>query len=639
MRALMKFCRLICLFGSVTQGVCADITLIVSDDGVELIHQYDEIVDAINEARNYPDAVVKTIEFTAGQYFLTKPLCLDERDKNLILTAAPQACVELIGGQQIFGWRPEGKFWVADVPGVKSRQWDFRMLLVNGRYASRARYPEEGRLQHESVFSPRWLSTAAGGWERKPTEVESTTMHYKDLDLDPWLNPDNAEVTVYHMWDETLVGVKAIDRDANVITFLNPAGHPPGGFGIKDYVVWNVRRGMTRPGQWFLDRTHGQVVYWPLPSEKMSDTEIIAPVLETLIRIEGKSSVATDITLRGLVLKGANAPLQTGGFGAKNFDGAISVKNSAQCRFENLEITGVAGWGMRLVGDQFEIKGCQIHHTGAGGINLYSAGALVENNEIHHIGLTYPSAIALCVGSTDPHGDDWALGRGKNQVTIRHNEIHDTPYTGMSCGGSGHVIEYNLIYRTMEELADGSGMYITFCKNLILRNNLVRDIRDAGHSGSSAYYLDELTSGALVENNISMGVSRPVHCHMAENNTFRNNIFIADGSARITLPKCKELVFEKNILIADGPISIVNFDAITRFEDNILFSRTNQVTKVMLKKYKQVGSMSLSEGGSNRQMDPGLLSSVDGNVVFRPGALAGKMGIQPVDGEHAGRYR
>jgi hypothetical protein len=493
------------------------------------------------------------------------------------------------------------------------------------------------------VFTSRWLSTEAGGWERKPTGEELTTMHYKGADLDPWLNPEHAEITVYHMWDETLVGVKSIDRDHHTITFSGPTGHPPGGFGIKDYVVWNVRQGMTRPGQWVLDRTHGQVVYWPLPDEKISEIEAIAPVMETLIRIEGRQAPAHDITLRGLTLSAANTPLIIGGFGAKKFDGAVSVRKSRNCRFEDLEITGVAGWGLKLVGDGLTVKGCRIHHVGAGGINVFSTGAeeaVVENNEIHDIGLIYPSAIALCVGATDPNDkEEWALGQRSQGVVIRHNEIHDTPYTGMSCGGAGHVIDGNLIYRTMKELADGSGIYVTFCKDLVLRNNLVRDIGEASHSGSSAYYLDELTDNTLVENNISIGVARPIHCHMSSNNTFRNNIFIADGSARITLPKCTDMKFEKNILMADGAISIGNFGAISGFENNIFFSKTGEVEKILYKHYAQVSSSPLSESGSSRMADPGLLSYLNGNVRFMPGALAEEMGIQPVNGETAGRYR
>ena len=59
------------------------------------------------------------------------------------------------------------------------------------------------------------------------------------------------------------VVAKSIERihTANLInvgilplTFANPAGHPPGAFGIKKYVIWNIREGMSEPGQWFLDR-------------------------------------------------------------------------------------------------------------------------------------------------------------------------------------------------------------------------------------------------------------------------------------------------------------------------------------------------------------------------------------------------
>ena len=75
--------------------------------------------------------------------------------------------------------------------------------------------------------------------------------------LGPWLDLKNAEITVYHMWDESVVGVKSLDPATQVIRFANPAGHPPGAFGVHNYVVWNVREGMTAPGQWYLDRTAG----------------------------------------------------------------------------------------------------------------------------------------------------------------------------------------------------------------------------------------------------------------------------------------------------------------------------------------------------------------------------------------------
>ena len=44
---------------------------------------------------------------------------------------------------------------------------------------------------------------------RVPTMAERTTMKYDPADIGPWLEVKNAEVRVYHMWDESLLGVVA----------------------------------------------------------------------------------------------------------------------------------------------------------------------------------------------------------------------------------------------------------------------------------------------------------------------------------------------------------------------------------------------------------------------------------------------
>ncbi|MGE4490590.1 MAG: hypothetical protein AB7E95_13695, partial [Kiritimatiellales bacterium] len=178
----------------ITNGV---ITLDIRGDG-EISQRYENLEEAVLAARQFPANLQKAVTLGEGRYFLDKTLSLNENDSNLTICAAPNSSAVIIGGRQITGWQKKDKFWIADMPGTKDRRRDFRMLLVNGRYAPRARYPETGRLQHESIFKPRWLSTEAGGWERKPTESELTTLHYKTCDLGPWLNPDNAEITVYH---------------------------------------------------------------------------------------------------------------------------------------------------------------------------------------------------------------------------------------------------------------------------------------------------------------------------------------------------------------------------------------------------------------------------------------------------------
>ena len=205
------------------------------------------------------------------------------------------------------GWVWDGRrFWAAELAGVKTRRWDFRALLVDGEVRQRARWPQRGELEHQTVFDVRWMSTTAGGWERKPTKRELTTMVFRRGDVGEWLVAANAEIQVFHMWDESIVGVKSVDFTSRTIRFRNPSGHPPGGFGVKRYAVWNVRKGMTAPGQWYLDRVVGKVVYWPMPGEDMAEARVIAPTTETVIRLAGSE----DAPVAGVRLRGLGTPIR-----------------------------------------------------------------------------------------------------------------------------------------------------------------------------------------------------------------------------------------------------------------------------------------------------------------------------------------
>jgi hypothetical protein len=560
----------------------------------------------------------------SGQYFLNKPVVLTDKDSGLTIEAAPGAMVNLYGGREVTGWRKDGgKFYSATLPDVKQRVWDFRALVVNGRFCRRARLPEQGFFTHQSAFNVPWMTTTGGGWKRKPTNEELTTLKYNPKDLGPWLDINNAEITVYHMWDESLVGVSAMDTKSHTLTFTNPSSHPPGAFGVKKYVVWNARQAMTKPGQWYLDRTGGKIVYWPLPGEDMSKAEVFAPTIESIIQIKGtKNKPAKDITIRGLVLSVTTTPLKAGGFGAGRFEGAVSISSGRNCDLLDLEIVNVGGQGVKISGSNMRVENCHVHHTGACGIKFSGAGSVITNNHIHNVGLTYPSAIGLQGGGKD------------NEIS--HNEIHDTPYTAINWGGQRNRIENNLIYRAMLELHDGGGIYCFAGKGLILRGNFIRDIPDTGGYGSSAYYLDERSENCLVEGNLSINVARPTHNHMAKNNTISNNVFICNEDARFTFPRSSDFVFEKNIVYAKGKIVFDNTNAITTFKDNILYSTEGKVQANKMSRYTRTGSEQL-QPDNNLFADPLFVDFEKGKASFTAQSPAARLGIKPIDVSNAGR--
>lgn len=217
-------------------------------------HNQRSIYQALEESRSRGKHAPCTINIKEGNYYLDRPLLLGPEDSHLSIKGVGKVC--LSGGRKIENWyRKSNGWWASPLPDVANGKWDFRMLIVNGRFASRARFPEKGFLIHESEFDVRWLSTYEGGFEREPSYEELTTLVYKEGDIGPDFVPENAELTVFHMWDESLVGVKDVDRDKRHIVFSNPSGWPPGAFAgdynfERRYIIWNTAEGMLQPGQW-----------------------------------------------------------------------------------------------------------------------------------------------------------------------------------------------------------------------------------------------------------------------------------------------------------------------------------------------------------------------------------------------------
>jgi hypothetical protein len=582
------------------------------------IKPFASIGKAVEKAREEPGA---HIVVGSGRYFLDSPISLDSRDSGLIIEASKGVHPELIGGRIIRGWKRDGDtFWSAPVPKAINREWDFRMLVVNGTPRKRARLPETGYFEHLSVFDVPWMSTSAGGWKRKPTDIELTTLKYKPSDLGPWLDVNNAELTVYHMWDESVVGLIKNDAATQTLTFSNAAGHPAGAFDVHKYLVWNVREGMKKPGQWYLDRTVGKVVYWPLPGEDMTKAEVLAPTMESIIRINGTNEApANNITLNGLSLSVTNTPLKTGGFGAGEFDGAISMVYAHDCTLSNLTITNVAGQGVRTwETNRLRVERSKIYNAGACGIRVYGINVNVADNYIHDIGIIYPSAIGVS-------------GGGPNSVA-EHNEVYNTPYSAFAWGGESSRVESNLIYHAMQELHDGAGIYVSGSKGAVMRGNLIRDIDDTGGYGASAYYLDEQCESCIVENNLALRVAKPTQNHMARKNIIRNNVFVMTGDSLTSFARCSDYIYEHNVLYAGGAIKLQAPEGgFKSMANNIIYSAIGKVEFEVLNDYSGIGAKPLEPKDGNVLTDPLFVNAKHDNFAFKAKSPALALGIKPLD--------
>ena len=569
----------------------------------------------------------KQIIARGGTYY-DVGLELTEEDSGLVIDAAPGEKPLLYGGVLLSGWEKDGdQFYSAPLPAGHEKA-EVRLLEVGGVMAPRARYPGSGRLTHESTFKVKWMSTSKGGWERKPTEQELTTLRYKAGDLGDWLDLRSAEITVYHMWDESCVGLAANDISTRTLRFASAAGHPPGAFGVKDYVVWNVREGLTSPGQWFHDRTRNRIVYWPLPGQNPNQTPIIAGTRETILRLRGtEAKPVTGVTLRGLSFSATTVPLLAAGFASVAFDGAVSLENAESCTVDHLTVTRVAGHAVKAQNNcrDIHVLNSELAECGAGGLYVGGDGAMIENNLVHDVGLISPSAIGI-------------FNRGGKNGTVRHNEVHHTSYSAIGyCTTENTIIESNLLYDCMKILHDGAAVYLgDGSKNCTIRGNLARDVTDSGGYGASAYYLDERCEDCVVENNLSVRVNWPFHNHMALKNTIRNNVAIVEGDAQITFPKSSDYTFEGNVIYATGKNRIIGDNAVTTWKNNIFFSQSGKVDHCGFEDQKK-GPREKGVPEGCQMADPQFVDWAKGDYNYQPNSPVLALGLKAIDAKNAGR--
>ena len=570
------------------------------------------LVRARDAARKAGPGTAKRIIVEAGEYFDVS-LVLEPQDSGLTIEAAPGGRPVLYGGRRVTNWRKDGdKFYAAELPGVKEGTWDFRTLVVDGKLRPRARMPRRGAFRHLNTSIVRWDRPRRCLWP-KPTEAQLTTMSYREGDLGGWLEPRNAEITVYHNWDESYVGVKAIDTTKRIVTFVNRCSYPPGAYPhapkARDYVVWNVRRGMHEAGQWYLDRKRGMVVYWPRPGEDIRKLNVIAPCCESIIRLAGQpKKPVREVTVKGLALRGTTTPLKSPGWAARVYAGALDAQWAGDCRFSDLSIESVGGHGIRIRNDRgTHVIGLDVRETGAGGIYLIdTVKARACDNRVAHVGRVYTSAVGICAVS---HADsDWTPCQDN---AVLHNEVFDTPYCGIEFGGIRNRIEKNLIHNVMKVLNDGAAIYGQG-RGHTIRSNVARGLPHGRLV--AAYYPDELNIDCLVEGNLAVDCSWPSHNHKSRNLTIRNNVFVnTKGDCRITTPAARgAILLEKNVICATGEIRV---DPLS-WKDNLVFSRQGAYAGVPKDVVKA---------------DPMFVAPAKGDYRFKPGSPAQKLGIKPLD--------
>ena len=507
-----------------------------------------DIFSAVEQSRRLGAA--KRIVVPAGEWLLTSPVVLDERDAGLEIVGEGDA--RLLGGCRLEGWTKEGDLYSIPLPdGAKPR-----MLLIGNDFAdsrpyrSLARFPEQGYFEHLTRFDVPWLSSKDGGWARPPTQNELTEMVVNPRDLPIDFDAENADVNVFHVWDDSLASIASCDLTTGKIILTGELANPAGAHGRNKYVFLNTRQGLTRPGTWYHDRRRNRIVTRPFNIEAggvFSQTWI--PIIENAIRV-CKGADGVKISNLGIFL--VNAPVSNAGLRGQDLPGAIDATDVSGLVLQDLRFAACAGNAirMRAVRD-FKVSCCRMDRLG--GCGVAAEGSMpgeVVGCELHDVGLLYPSSVGIMAGGRSQLV--WILqGRPTEvgSVRIADNLIDGVPYCGIVCSGAGNTIEGNEVVRTMLELNDGAAIYCSRGEQCRIAGNFVADVR-----AGNGLYLDEGCCRCDVGGNVVLRTKTPVCCHIAIDNCFHDNVMADDGDMKIAVPRSKGLQWRDCILYASGRI-------------------------------------------------------------------------------------
>ena len=521
------------------------------------------------ELRRLGDPSVKggiKIIISNGIYYLTEPVMVRPEDSGTAdspTEVIANGKVVFSGGTKIDGWKkmtgsvpglPQkavGKVWVANIPSFSGVDLQFRQLWVNGKKAVNAKYyngDEMGRI----------LSWNAGKETCKIPLPEKIT-YTKGM-----------EMLIHQWWAVANLRLQAIKQEGSSaeLSFMQPESriqseHPWPAPWISDktgnsaFNLYNSIQFLDQAGEWFEDFASHKLYYWPKADQDMANAEVVVPVLEKLLTVEGHiDHPVSYLSFKGISFQSStwlrpskmgHVPHQTGMYMLD----AYKLKVPGTADKKTLENQAWVGRPVAAItvnyAHHINFEACSFEHHAATALdygkgthdnvirgNLFKdigGSAIVlgtfsdESTEVH---LPYQPKDVRVVSAnitvdnnliTDVTNEDWGtvgIAAGYvSELKILHNEISDVSYSGISVGWgwtksknvmSNNIIRGNKIHHYGKHLYDVAGIYTLSAQpGSLIAENEIDSIYKApyAHLPNHWFYLytDEGSSGFTVKDN------------------------------------------------------------------------------------------------------------------------------------------
>lgn len=618
--------------------------------------------DAVRALRNgEPDRVTPvTVMVRGGLYELEETLRFSALDSGTeksptVYAAYPGERVILSGGRRVEGWQVNARgWWEVTLPEVARGRWSFTQLFVNGERRYRPRWPEEGFsfITSEAPPSPE---VGERGYDR---------FRFREGDINPdWTNLGDIELCTFHTWTMDRTLIKSVDREALIALRSAPTLYAGWAFNLPKggrFLCDNVKDALGKPGQWYLDRQTGILTYIPLPGETPQNTEVIAPRIDMLLKLQGEVALGLgveNLRFEGLTFAHTNWVMTPNGNrhpqAEVGLNAAVSATGAHNCVWRDCNIIHTGAYGLELgIGCKNNtVAGCEITDLGAGGVRIghgayaqepeaVASHNVVENCLIAHGGRMHPAGIGVWIGHSPFN-------------RISHNEICDFYYSGFSVGwswgyGPSHahdnLIEFNEVHDIGQGvLSDMGGIYtLGVSPGTVIRNNRFHDI-DAFGYGGWGIYLDEGSSGILSENNITYNTQSPGYrIHYGRDNIATNNIFALSQEAPLGRGRSENhlhFTIERNIIYwTQGQGLGENWNGTRdnfRLNHNLYWCPNPNLRTFAGKTFEEW--QATGQDTDSVFADPLFVDPENGDFTLKEGSPAAKIGFKPIDVSEIGR--
>ncbi len=325
-----------------------------------------------------------------------------------------------------------------------------------------------------------------------------------------WRTPETAWIFGYLYWDwaDSSSPISEIDTAIRAISpkYVSNFGAQANAL----YYLYNIPEELDCEGEWYLERTSGNLYFYPWEGADSADFSCGGTPL-----INCKNT--KNMTFSGFTL-------------CCTMNNAVEAEGDDMI-FENLVIKNIAKNGVKVTGYRNTVRRCDISHMGEGGIVLTGGERMTltpgenraEDNLIDSFGeifMTYRPGIGL---------------NGVGNVAS-HNEISNTPHCAILYGGNEHLIEYNYIHDVVLLSSDASAIYggrDVVAHGTVIRYNKLKNIGANGFTPQGIYF-DDVLSGQTAYGNIIIDVGNwGFLIGGGREITVENNLIVNSGGAAL----------------------------------------------------------------------------------------------------------